>query len=85
VGLVLQITLQGTIMLHLMKRALQSLFLIAFGCWLIHLGFEGDLINGIVPAHWLGFVAVAAGVVSIFLIGPDPPAPPEQKDHPSEE
>jgi len=71
-------------MWHSMKRALTSLFLIAFGSWLVYLGFEGDLINGLIPAHWLGFPIAAAGVVYIFLLGEDPPGSPQQKDHPYE-
>jgi hypothetical protein len=64
-------------MWHSVKRALMSLFLIAFGSWLVHRGFEGDLINGLIPAHWLGFPIARAGVVSIFILGEDPPTPPE--------
>jgi hypothetical protein len=72
-------------MWHPMKRALASLFLIAFGSWLVYEGFEGALINGLMPAHWIGFPAILAGVVSIFLVwGEDPPVPPEQKERPSE-
>jgi len=46
-------------------RVVMMVFLLGFASWMVYLGFDGHLINDVVPAQYLGYLLLAYGFAGL--------------------